>query len=238
MLQVKCNRGLLLTGLVLLSLVLSACQAANLPDLAALGQLARSVQPPAAPDADAKAVPPATPGSADATPADGTPIEPAAGVSTAPPVTLAIPDINLDAPVTPMGWELAMNGDQVTTRWLIPLDTLGWAVNSAEAGAPDNMVIIGHQALGAALLRPLALGEIALGQEIRVGAENGITYLYTVSEVSPPIPAIGASSEDAALAAAYLSPAGDARLTLVSGWPADTTTHRLFVVAEYIGQAP
>lgn len=238
MLQVKYTRGLLLTGLLLLSLILSACQAANLPDLAALGQLARSARTPAASDTDVQAVPSVTSEPTEATAAEGAPVNPADSASTAPPVSLAIPDLNLDIPVTPMGWELAMNGDQVTTRWLIPLDTLGWAVNSAEAGAPGNMVIVGHQASGAALLRPLALGEIAPGQEIRVSAENGVTYLYTVSEVSPPIPAVGASSEDAALAAAYLSSAGDARLTLVSGWPADTTTHRLFVVAEYIGQAP
>jgi sortase (surface protein transpeptidase) len=154
------------------------------------------------------------------------------------PVALTIAAIDLGAEVTPMGWELAMDGDQITTRWVVPLETLGWAVNSATAGAPGNVVILGHQALGDALLRPLALGEVLPGQEIRLQATDGTTHLYTVSEVSPPIPAIGATAEENARSAAYLAPASTARLTLVSGWPADTTTHRVFVVADYTGVAP
>ena len=234
MVPAKSTRWLLLSGLLVLSLALSACQAAGLPELSSLRQIVRSVQTPAAPAANSSAAPSSTAPAEEAAAPDAAP----AAAASAPPVALAISGINLSAEVTPMGWELAMNGDQVTTRWVVPLDTLGWAVNSAEAGAPGNMVILGHQALGAALLRPMALGDIAVGQEIRVQAANGATYLYKVSEVSPPIPAIGASAEDRATAEAYLSPGGDARLTLVSGWPADTTTHRLFVVAGYIGQAP
>lgn len=137
-----------------------------------------------------------------------------------------------------MGWELAMNGDAVTTRWVVPLDTLGWAVNSAEAGMPGNTVIAGHQALGAGWFRPLALGEVIVGQEIRLQASDGSTYLYRVGEVSQPIPAIGANAQEVERSAAYLAPTQSARLTLVSGWPADTTTHRVFVVADYVGKAP
>lgn len=154
------------------------------------------------------------------------------------PVELSIPAINLTADVTPMGWELAVSGDTVTTRWAVPLDTLGWAVNSAEAGSQGNVVIIGQQALGSALFRPLALGEVAVGQEVRLLAANGVTHLYRVSEVSPPLPAVGATAEETAQAAAYLAPADTGHLTLVSGWPVDVTTHRLFVVAEYAGRAP
>jgi sortase (surface protein transpeptidase) len=151
---------------------------------------------------------------------------------------LSIPAAGLEAEVTPMGWELVLQDGVVTTRWVVPLDTLGWAVNSAEPGSDGNVVIIGHQALGAALFRPLALGEVSIGQEIRVQGADGATYLYRVSEVSPPIPAIGATPEEQAQSAAYLAPTAAARLTLVSGWPADITTHRLFVVAEYAGEVP
>jgi sortase A len=151
------------------------------------------------------------------------------------PVNLAIPAIGLQAQVTPMGWEPIMAGDQVTTGWIVPEQTLGWAVNSVGAGEPGNVVIAGHQAVGAALFRPLALGDVVVGQEIQLQAADGVTHLYRVSEVSSPITAIGATAEEQAEAAAYLSPTADARLTLVSGWPADATTHRLFVVAEYVG---
>jgi sortase A len=154
------------------------------------------------------------------------------------PVGLAIPAVDLQAQVAPMGWEPIMQGDQVTTAWIVPEQTLGWAVNSAGAGEPGNVIIVGHQAVGAAIFRPLALGDVTVGQEIAVQAADGTTYLYRVRDVSDPIAAIGASAEEQAQAAAYLAPAPDARLTLISGWPADATTHRVFVVAEYVGVQP
>ena len=187
---------------------------------------------PVATDAPATDVAPATDG------APATDTATVTGTASSIPVRLNIPDLNLDADVTPMGWEPAMDGERVTTRWVVPLDSLGWAVNSAEAGAAGNVLIIGHQALGSGPLRALALGDIAAGQEIRLVDAGGVTHLYQVSEVSSPIAAIGATAEDMAQAAAYLVPTGAARLTIVTGWPADTTTHRLFVVADYVGTAP
>jgi sortase (surface protein transpeptidase) len=154
------------------------------------------------------------------------------------PVSLAIPAVDLEAQVTPMGWIPVLIDEQVTTRWVLPEETLGWAVNSAAAGEAGNVVIVGHQALGAALFRPLALGEVLVGQEVQLQAADGSTHLYRVTEVSGPLTAIGATADEEAQAAAYLAPATDARLTLVSGWPADATTHRLFVVGEYSGVQP
>lgn len=154
------------------------------------------------------------------------------------PVALAIPAVDLQAQVTPMGWEPALIDNQVSTRWIVPEQTLGWAVNSAGAGEPGNVIIVGHQAVGAAIFRPLALGEVTAGQEILLQAANGMMHRYQVTEVSEPIPAIGASADELAQAAVYLAPTTDARLTLVSGWPADATTHRMFVVAEYLGVQP
>ena len=154
------------------------------------------------------------------------------------PVALAIPAVDLQAQIAPMGWEPALLADQVSTRWIVPEQTLGWAVNSAGAGEPGNVIVVGHQAVGAALFRPLALGEVVAGQEILLQAADGVLHRYQVIEVSDPIPALGASADELAQAAAYLAPTTDARLTLVSGWPADATTHRVFVVAEYVGVQP
>ncbi len=154
------------------------------------------------------------------------------------PVALTIPAVDLQAQIVPMGWEPALIADQVSTRWIVPEQTLGWAVNSAGAGEPGNVTIVGHQAVGAALFRPLALGEVVAGQEILLQAASGVVHRYQVVEVSDPIPTLGASADEMAQAAAYLAPTTDARLTLVSGWPADATTHRVFVVAEYVGVQP
>lgn len=238
-------RNLWIALLLMISLSLAACQSYTPPSpLSVALEIMSSRSATAAPAVlAAQELTTTVPTATAPTAVSGAQIVTGAATGSAPsaaaaPVRLSIPELDLDAEVTPMGWETAMDGDRVTTRWVVPLDTLGWAVNSAEAGAPGNVVVIGHQAMGAAPLRSLALGEIAPGQEIRLVTAGGVTHLYQVSEVSPPIAAIGATAAESAQAAAYLAPDGVARLTLVSGWPSDTTTHRLFVVADYVGTAP
>ncbi len=153
------------------------------------------------------------------------------------PVSLAIPELDLEIPVAQMGWEPTTQAGQRTTRWVVPEDAAGWAVNSAGAGAAGNTVIAGHQARGAALFAPIALGDVAVGQTIELTGENGDVFTYRVVEVSEPIPVIGATDEENAQSAAYMAPATSGLLTLISGWPVDTTTHRVFVVAELVGAA-
>lgn len=165
--------------------------------------------------------------------------EEAAQYSPDAPVALVMPALALTATVAPMGWELVLNPDQqVTTRWVIPLDTAGWAVNSVAAGQPGNMIIAGHQMLGAAVFRPLALDEVQTGQDIFVTTATGKTVHYRVTTVSPPIPAIGATADEAAQAAAYAAPAKTPILTLITGWPVDVSTHRIFVQAEWVADGP
>ena len=153
------------------------------------------------------------------------------------PVTLSIPDLDLEIPVEPMGWEPTTQAGQRTTRWVVPEEAVGWAVTSAGAGEAGNTVIAGHQARGAALFAPVALGDVAVDQTIDLATENGDVFTYRVVEVSDPIPVIGATDDERAQSAAYMAPTTDGRLTLITGWPADTTTHRVFVVAELVGAA-
>ncbi|MCW5843579.1 MAG: sortase [Caldilinea sp.] len=153
------------------------------------------------------------------------------------PVTLSIPDLDLEIPVEPMGWEPTTQAGQRTTRWVVPEEAVGWAVTSAGAGEAGNTVIAGHQARGAALFAPIALGDVAVEQTIDLATESGDVFTYRVVEVSDPIPVIGATDDERAQSAAYMAPTTDGRLTLITGWPADTTTHRVFVVAELVGAA-
>jgi hypothetical protein len=97
------------------------------------------------------------------------------------------------------------------------------------------MVISGRQADGAAVFAPLALGAVAPDQEIFVTDGDGITFVYRITEVTPPIPVTGATPEEQAQAAAYFAPTDTARLTLATGWPEFTTTHRIFALADFVG---
>jgi len=161
--------------------------------------------------------------------------EEAAQYSPNAPVLLVMPAIALTTTVAPMGWELVLDANQqVTTRWVIPLDTAGWAVNSAAAGEAGNTIIAGHQMLGAAVLRPLALDESQVGQDVFVTTATGKTVHYRVKTISPPIPAIGATADEVAQATAYAAPVVTPTLTLITGWPADVSTHRIFVQAELV----
>ncbi len=152
----------------------------------------------------------------------------------APPVQLLIPSLSLEIPVLPMGWERGMVAGQLTTRWVVPADAAGWALNSSPAGGDGNVVVAGHQAYGAAVFAAISLGELAVGQELYLVDGAGHTFLYRVVELPDPIPLLGATAEEAAQAALYSAPTQRAQLTLMTGWPLATTTHRLFVVAERV----
>ena len=152
-----------------------------------------------------------------------------------PPTLLRIPDLSLELPITSMGWQVIEANGQRTTEWLVPVDTVGWQVNSAAAGGTGNTILAGHQSSGAAIFAPLALGDIVVGQDLHLVDKAGAVFLYRVTEVSEPIAIVGATEEDNALAQTYVAPTEAAQLTLLTGWPDFTTTHRIFAVAEYVG---
>lgn len=155
-----------------------------------------------------------------------------------PPQQVQIPDLALASMVTPMGWTVDQSNDQRTTRWEVPEDSVGWHVTSAGAGGAGRIVLSAHQAVGAAPFAPLAQGQLQPGQEILLTDSEGLVFVYRVTEVSDPIPLTGASPEDEALAASYLEPTTEPLLTLLTGWPDFTTSHRIFAVAQFIGVQP
>ena len=163
-----------------------------------------------------------------------TPLDPADAVA---PTQLAIPALALELPVVPMDWTIATVEGERVTRWEIPDDALGWHINSAPAGATGNTLLSGHQVKGDALLAPLARGEFAVGQELLLTDDAGRTFVYRITRISAPIPVTGADDAQTAEAADYIAPTDTAVLTLLTGWPDFTTTHRIFAQAEFVGQA-
>ncbi len=183
-----------------------------------------------------EAAAPTTVVTATPTPAQGlAPVDPLAPEQAAPPVHLRIPEIGLDVSVVPMGWKVVRTAQGRVTQWDVPTDAAGWAINSAPAGAAGNTIIVGVQSGEQPVFAPLALGNVAVGQEILVTDADGITFAYRVEEVSEPIPITGATPEEAQQAAAYFAASDSPRLTLMTGWPDFTTTHRIFAVASFVG---
>jgi sortase (surface protein transpeptidase) len=151
------------------------------------------------------------------------------------PIRLQIPEINLSVPVIAMGWRVDVVDGQRTTVWDVPFEEAGWHINSAGAGGLGNTLISGRQVGGAAVFAPLALGSVVVGQRILLTDGDGIVFVYEVIEVTAPVAVTGATAEETAQADAYFAPTSTARLTLVTGWPEFTTTHRIFTVAEFKG---
>lgn len=150
------------------------------------------------------------------------------------PTRLDIERIGMAVPITPMEWRIVKIGDQRTTEWVIPESSAGWHPDSAGAGAAGNVIISGYQNVGESVFSQLALGNVQVGQEILVTDADGTVHKYLVSEVGTPIPLDGTSAAERERVAEYYAESDDARLTLVTGWPAFTTTHRMFIVATLV----
>lgn len=154
------------------------------------------------------------------------------------PLLFQIPELGISLEIVTMGWVVTEENGQRTTEWIVPTEAVGWHANSAGAGGAGNLLLSGHQAVGSAVFAPLALGDIIEGQEVDLTDVDGQTFRYRVVEVSEPIPLLGATEEDNALSRSYVQPSENAILTMMTGWPDFTTTHRIFAVAEYVGRVP
>jgi hypothetical protein len=154
------------------------------------------------------------------------------------PVSLSIAEIDMNVAVSPMTWRVIETDGVRTTAWLLPQSGAGWHPNSAGAGGEGNVVISGHQLLGDAPFAPIALGDIAPEQEIVLTDAEGNSFTYVVTEVTDPLPIPDSLSEELDLAAEYAAPTNVPSLTLISGWPDFSTTHRVIVRAELVSDAP
>jgi sortase (surface protein transpeptidase) len=151
-----------------------------------------------------------------------------------PPVLLSIPEIDMEVTVSSMTWRVVETGGVRTTTWVLPESGAGWHPNSAGAGDNGNVVISGHQLLGDAPFAPIALGDIEEGQEILLTDADGEVFAYEVVEVTDPLPIPNDPVAEKAIAERYMAQTQVPTLTLISGWPDYSTTHRVIVIAQLV----
>lgn len=145
-----------------------------------------------------------------------------------PPNWLRIPAIDLDTVVEPMGWYAAQDeSGKSVSQWFIVDDAAGWHSNSALPDGYGNVVISGHNSIGGSVFANLH--QVRASDKILVWQDKQ-QHLYEVSETLL-LPQRFVSEEQRAQNASYIEDFGDARLTLISCWPAHSDTHRIVVVA-------
>ncbi len=158
----------------------------------------------------------------------------AAAPPTASLVPIAIPDriiipaIKLDAPAVPAKLKDIEYQGKPYQQWVAPdLFAAGWLVTSATLGVPGNTVFSGHNNLYGEVfghLQDLKVGDLIL---VYSGARE-FAYVIVLKMILPerfePLAVRLTNAE-------WIQPSRDERLTLVTCWPYESNTHRLFIVA-------
>lgn len=154
--------------------------------------------------------------------------------STSSQMSVAIPDLDINAPVLPVS--LTSTADQSSRpyqQWTVPDEfAAGWHDTSARPGQPGNIVLNGHNNIYGAIFHDLA--DLPLGAEI-ILYDAGIAHIYRVTgrefllERGEPL-------RDRLRNARWIMPTAEERMTIVTCWPNTSNSHRLVVVAEPVEQ--
>jgi LPXTG-site transpeptidase (sortase) family protein len=150
--------------------------------------------------------------------------------ATRPPDHLHIPRLALDVPVAPVG--LAPTSGAESGAFFVPTmppgKVAGWVNMSAPFGQPGNTVLTGrHQAKGLTVFHEL--WTLEPGDEIVLTAGEQ-AQRYVVSEVQI-LPEQDQPIEVRLANAEHIQPTAEERLTIVTGWPEKSNTHRTVVIA-------
>jgi len=143
------------------------------------------------------------------------------------PTRLAIPTIELDTPIAPVGIRLfEIDGQQYGT-WNVRDNEVGWHNLSANLGHAGNTVLSGHSDIKARIFQHLH--QIEVGDEI-MAFTGDQPHPYVVIEKLL-VQERGVPLETRIKNAQLIAPTGDERLTLVT-CAKPGATHRLIVIAQ------
>jgi LPXTG-site transpeptidase (sortase) family protein len=144
------------------------------------------------------------------------------------PVRIAIPAIQLEAPVMPAETEIVTVMGKGFMQWLAPnAFAAGWHKESARLGERGNLVLNGHNNLYGEVFKDL--DQLVSGDLIYVYSEDSL-YQYQIANSM--ILAEKYQELDIRMNnAQWILPSEDQRLTLVSCWPYNSNSHRVIIVA-------
>jgi len=144
------------------------------------------------------------------------------------PNRLEIPALKLDTAVAEKGWQdvTQKDGAQISV-WDDVRNAAGWHKDSAVPGAVGNMVFSGHNNVYGSVFRDLY--KLKGGETVYVWKDH-VRYAYIIDKVKV-APEKYANTKQRANNAAYLEQTDDQRLTLITCWPPNGNTHRVFVTA-------
>lgn len=144
------------------------------------------------------------------------------------PTLLEIPAIDLATAIEGKSWQRKVGRDGVAySEWEDVRYAAGWHLNSAVPGETGNVVLSAHNNIYGAVFRDL--WRLKQGSKIYLYSDQE-RHIYVVDHVRI-MPEKNASAEQQAETASYIVQSDDQRLTLVSCWPPNSNTHRVFVVA-------
>lgn len=159
--------------------------------------------------------------------------QPALAVTGDPPDRIAIPAIQLDAPVVTAGWHVERAGGASISVWDVPDSrAAGWLRTSAPAGQKGNTVLDGHHNIAGEVfrrlvdLKPKDVIELYAGSKV---FQYSVTAKYILPDRDQPMEVRIANAK-------WIQPTDDERLTLVTCWPYTNNTHRLIIVARPFNQ--
>ncbi|MFN8492892.1 MAG: sortase [Caldilineaceae bacterium] len=144
------------------------------------------------------------------------------------PNRLEIPALQLDTAVAEKGWQAVTqkDGTQISV-WDDVRNAAGWHKDSALPGAVGNMIFSGHNNVYGSVFRDLY--KLKGGETVYIWKDS-VRYAYVVDKVKV-APEKYANAKQRADNAAYLAQTDDQRLTLISCWPPNGNSHRVFVTA-------
>ncbi len=145
------------------------------------------------------------------------------------PINIAIPSIDLDAPVVSIGWMIEEVDGQDQAVWDVPdRRAAGWHDTSGLLGATGNAVLNGHNTLKGEVFRYLY--KVEIGAQIFVEGKDGEVYVYRVAEKYI-LREAGQPLERRLENARYVQDTPDERLTLVTCHPYGSLANRLLLIA-------